>query len=201
KIFLRFCAFAVVLAFTLGLNVTSSMGRGARGLATITGTVRDNKGAPLAGALIQLIRAGAKQALKETYTAADGSFSAKIPAGRYSLRAIAQGFSEVLFESVQVNPSAEIAYRFNLEPVNSPKTLVNQRSDRDNVKWTLRSAQSRRSIFQANEGDDPNIAAAERANDPTAEVAPSATDANSQVRIQGVAETYFATSSNPFSAP
>ena len=200
RIFLKFGASVMVLAFALGLNVTPTMGRGARGLATVTGTVRDNKGAPLAGALIQLIREGAKQAIKQTYSAADGSFSAKIPAGRYSLRAIAKGFSEVLFESVQVNPSAEIAYRFNLEPVNSPKTLVNQRSDRDNVKWTLRSAQSQRSIFQANEGEDSTIAAVERANDPNTEVTESTADERGRARLQGVAETYFATSSSPFSS-
>ena len=41
--------------------------------------MRDNKGALLAGALVQLIREGARQ-IKQTYTAADGSFSAKIPA-------------------------------------------------------------------------------------------------------------------------
>jgi hypothetical protein len=196
----KFCTFVMVLAFAWALNVTPTMGRGARGLATITGTVRDNKGAPLGGALIQLIREGAKQAIKQTYSGADGSFSAKIPAGRYSLRAIAQGFSEVLFESVQVNPSAEIAYRFNLEPVNSPRTLVNQRSDRDNVKWTLRSAQSQRSIFQANEGEDSTIAAVERANDPNTEVTETASDERGRVRLQGVAETYFATSSGAFSS-
>jgi hypothetical protein len=200
KIFSKFCAFAMVFAFALSLGVSPAMGRGARGLATITGSVRDNKGAPLGGALIQLIREGAKQAIKQTYTAADGSFTAKIPAGRYSLRAIAQGFSEVLFESVQVNPSAEIAYRFNLEPVNSPKTLVNQRSDRDNVKWTLRSAQSQRSIFQANEGQDSTVAAVEQANDPNTEVTQTTTDERGRARVQGVAETYFATSSSPFSS-
>ncbi len=196
----KLCTFVMVLAFTWALNVTPAMARGARGLATVTGTVRDNKGAPLGGALIQLIREGAKQAIKQTYTGADGSFSAKIPAGRYSLRAIAQGFSEVLFESVQVNPSAEIAYRFNLEPVNSPKTLVNQRSDRDNVKWTLRSAQSQRSIFQANEGQDSTVAAVEQANDANTEVTQSNTDERGRVRLQGVAETYFATSSSPLSS-
>src|SRR5215510_11514258 len=198
KILSKLCAFAMVLAFASAMNAAPT-GRGARGLATITGTVRDNKGTPLAGALIQLIREGAKRVIKETYTAADGSFSAKIPAGRYSLRAIAQGFSEVLFESVQVNPSAEIAYRFNLEPVNSPKTLVNQRSDRDNVKWTLRSAQSRRSIFQANEGQDSTIAAVE-ANNPDNEVTQTTTTDDRRVRLQGVVETYFATSSNPLSS-
>src|SRR6266487_2124440 len=108
----------------MATGATPTDAKGVRGLATITGTVRDNKGAPLAGALIQLIREGAKQIIKQTYTAADGSFSARIPAGKYSLKAIAAGFSEVLFESVQVGPSAEIAYRFNLEPANSPKTLV-----------------------------------------------------------------------------
>jgi hypothetical protein len=201
KIFSKFCAFAMVLSFAVAGSAAPSGSRTSRGLATITGTVRDNKGTPLAGALIQLIREGAKRAVKETYTAADGSFSAKIPAGRYSLRAIAQGFSEVLFESVQVSPSAEIAYRFNLEPANSPRTLVNQRSDKDNVKWILRSTQSRRSIFQANEGDDPNVAAVERAGNSDPEAEQTNTDERGRVRLQGAAETYFASSSNPFSAP
>ena len=201
KLFSKLCALAMVLAFAVASYAAPTGSRGGRGLATITGTVRDNKGTPLAGALIQLIREGARQAIKQTYTATDGSFSAKIPAGRYSLRAIAQGFSEVLFESVQVSPSAEIAYRFNLEPANSPRTLVNQRNDKDNVKWILRSAQSRRSIFQVNEGEDPNIAAVEQTNDANSEVAQTATDERGRVRMQGVAETYFATSSHPFSTP
>src|SRR5712692_9522052 len=143
KMVFRFNASLIVLTFILAMSAAPTLGRGARGLATISGTVRDNKGAPLAGALIQLIREGANQIVKQTRSAADGSFSTKIPAGRYSLRAIAEGFSEVLFSSVQVSPSAEIAYRFNLEPASSAKTLVNQRNDNDNVKWTLRSVQSR----------------------------------------------------------
>lgn len=203
KFIFKLNIFAIGLALIVATCAVPSMGKGSR-LATITGTVRDNKGAPLAGALIQLIREGAKQIVKETRTAADGSFSAKIPAGRYSLKAMAAGFSEVLFSSVQVNPSAEIAYRFNLEPANSPRTVVNQRSDKDSVKWTLRSTQSRKSIFQANEGDDPTIAAVEQANDEArrdeiTETAQPATDERGRVRLQGVAETYFASSSNPFS--
>ncbi len=196
--------FAIGLALIVATSAAPSMGKGSR-LATITGTVRDNKGAPLAGALIQLMRDGAQQLVKETRTAADGSFSAKIPAGRYSLRAIATGFSEDLFSSVQVSPSAEIAYRFNLEPANSSRTLVNQRNDKDSAKWTLRSTQSRKSIFQANEGEDPTIAAAQQAGDENAadevsETTQPATDERGRVRLQGVAETYFASSSNPFSS-
>jgi len=203
KFIFKLNVFAIGFALIVVTSAVPSMGKGTR-LATITGSVRDNKGAPLAGALIQLIREGAKQIVKETRTAADGTFSAKIPAGRYSLKAIAAGFSEVLFSSVQVNPSAEIAYRFNLEPANSPRTLVNQRNDKDSAKWTLRSVQSRKSIFQANEGDDPTIAATEQANDESSrqevsETAQPATDERRRVRLQGVAETYFASSSNPFS--
>ena len=195
KIF-RFTAPLVALAVLVGMSATVQ-GKGTRGLATISGTVRDNKGMPLAGAVIQLIREGANQVVRQTRTGADGSFSAKIPAGRYSLRAIAEGFNDVLFSSVQVNPSAEIAYRFNLEPANSPNTLVNQRKDKENVKWTLRSVQGRRSIFQAKEGDDAAIAAVE-ADDVSQTTEEKRTDESGRVRSQGILETYFAASTNPF---
>src|SRR5438445_7143838 len=203
KTIFRFSAPLVALAVMVAMTATSADGKGTRGLATITGTVRDNRGMPLAGALIQLIREGANQLVRQTHSAADGSFSARIPAGRYSLRAIANGFSEVLFSSVQVSPSAEIAYRFNLEPAGSSRTLVNQRADRDNVKWTLRSVQTRRSIFQANEGDDPTIAAVEDADraaeDRTEANTAVKTDKTGRVLTQGVVESYFASSTTPFS--
>jgi Carboxypeptidase regulatory-like domain len=199
KLVSRISAAIIALACFLAISVVAAEAKGARGLATISGTVRDNKGAPLAGAVIELIREGAKQIVKQTRSAADGSFTTKVPAGKYSLRAIADGFNEVLFASVQVAPSAEIAYRFNLEPANSPRTLVNQRNDKDNVKWTLRSVQNRRSIFQANEGEDPAIAAVEEARDEGTQIAEPTRDESTHVRLQGVAETYFASSSTPFS--
>jgi hypothetical protein len=194
-----------MLALAVALSMTApAQSKGVRGLATISGTVRDNKGLPLAGAVIQLIREGANQLVKQTRTAADGSFSARIPAGRYSLKAIADGFGEVLFSSVQINPSAEIAYRFNLEPAGSGRTLVDQRRDRDSVKWTLRAIQGRRSIFQANEGDDSTIAAVENsepaANGNTQESDVKRSNEAARTRTQGVVETYFATSTNPFSS-
>ncbi|HYV28096.1 MAG TPA: TonB-dependent receptor, partial [Candidatus Eisenbacteria bacterium] len=157
---------------------------------------------PLAGALVQLIREGANKLVRETRTAADGSFSTKIPAGRYSLKAIANGFSEVLFSSVTVNPSAEIAYRFNLEPIGYGRTYPEQRSDRDNVKWRLRAAQNQRSIFQQNEGDDATVAAVESAQATTDDVTATnpGTDEKGRARPQGVVETYFAESSGPFAS-
>jgi hypothetical protein len=203
KTIFRFSTPLVVVAVVLSMTV-AAQAKGVRGLATITGTVRDNKGLPLAGAVIQLIREGANQLVKQTYTAADGSFTARIPAGRYSLKAMAEGFGDVLFSSVQVSPSAEIAYRFNLEPAHSGRTLVDQRRDRDNVKWGLRAIQGRRSIFQADEGDDSTIAAVEN-DDAAGNGSPEATETRraneaSRNRTQGVVETYFASSSSPFTS-
>ena len=198
----RFSTPLVALALIVAMSATSTPAKGTRGLATITGTVRDNRGLPLGGAVIQSLRDGANQLVKQTYTAANGSFALKIPAGRYSLKAIAQGFSEVVFSSVQVNPSAEIAYRFNLEPASSAKTLVNQRNDKDNVKWTLRSVQSQRSIFQAKEGQDATVAAVENSEQAAKETAEATeglrTDDKGRVRTQGVVETYFASSESAF---
>jgi hypothetical protein len=200
KIF-RFSAPLVALAVIATTFAATVYGKGTRGLGTITGTVRDNHGLPLAGAVIQLIRQGNK-VVKETYSAADGSFSAKIPAGRYSLKAMANGFSEVLFSSVTVNPSAEIAYRFNLEPLGAGRTYPEQRNDRDNVKWRLRAAQSQRSIFQNREGADPTIAAVEAAQaaDEVVATGGAPADDTDRARPQGVVETYFAAASGPFGA-
>jgi hypothetical protein len=201
KIF-RFSVPLVAFAIVASTFTSSAYGKGTRGLATITGTVRDNRGMPLSGALIQLIREGANKLVKETRTGSDGNFSAKIPAGRYSLKAVAEGFSEVLFSSVTVNPSAEIAYRFNLEPLGAGRTYPEQRNDRDNVKWRLRAAQGQRSIFQANEGTDATVAAVEdsiaRENESPANS--TQTDEKGRARVQGVVETYFSDSANPFIA-
>ena len=196
----KFSAPLVAIAVMLMTFVSSAYGKGPRGLATVSGTVRDNRGLPLSGALIQIIREGAKKVITEARTAADGSFSAKIPAGRYSLKAVASGFSEVLFSSVTVAPSAEIAYRFNLEPLGAGRTYPEQRSDRDSAKWRLRSAQTQRSIFQANEGTDATVAAVESETSTNDDViVVNAEDGDqSRVRPQGVVETYFADSSNPF---
>ncbi|MDQ1637075.1 MAG: hypothetical protein QOF62_414 [Pyrinomonadaceae bacterium] len=171
-------------------------------LATVSGAVVDNKGNPLAGALISLIKEGASKIVKQTRSDSKGKFTTRILPGRYGIHAIASGFNEVVFSAVEVRASQELIYRFNLEPIGSGKTLVEQRRDRDDVRWTLRSAQTRRSIFQAQEGEDDNIQAIEaaetaRAQSPTDDITqPTAetVSADSHKRIQGVLETYFASS-------
>lgn len=175
---------------------------GKTNLATITGAVLDNKGNPVSGAVISLLREGANRVIKETRSDGAGRFSARISPGRYGIRAMATGFNEVVFSSVEVRASQELIYRFNLEPIGSGKTLPERRKDREDVKWVLRSAQTRRSIFQAQEGEDADLQAVLGA-EPTepAPTADSATEESepqnhrSDRRIQGVVETYFASNS------
>ncbi|HEV8430847.1 MAG TPA: carboxypeptidase-like regulatory domain-containing protein [Pyrinomonadaceae bacterium] len=172
-----------------------------RHLATITGTVRDNRGNPLAGAVVSLVREGVKT-IKEARTDRQGNFIAKVFPGRYGIKAIANGFSEVVFTAVDVKAQQELVYRFNLEPVGHGNTLPERRRDRDDVKWTLRSAQAKRSIFQVQEGEDSTIKAVSESEQQTAEAAametapdaPAETNSDSRSKTHGVLESYFASS-------
>lgn len=175
-----------------------------KSLATITGTVVDNRGNPLQGAVVMLVREGVK-AVKEARTDRQGNFIAKVVPGRYGIKAIANGFSEVVFTSVDVKAQQELVYRFNLEPVGYGNTLPERRRDRDDVKWTLRSAQTRRSVFNVQEGADQSIKAATEAEAQVAETtpmetapeirteAPSSSDSrDSRSKVHGVLENYIA---------
>ena len=200
---------AVVWLSTLCIaGAPSALGSGGRGLATITGSVRDNKGNPLAGALVSLLRDGATEVIKQVRSTPDGTFSARINPGRYSLRATASGFNEALFSAVDVRAADELVYRFNLEPVGGGRTAPERRRDREDPKWRLRSAQGRRSIFQVQEGeDDAAVVAAALGigTEAEAEDVPASSDAKiptraegrRRQRMQGVVETFVATSSNP----
>ncbi len=163
--------------------------------------MRDNKGNPLAGALVSVLREGSKQSPKEAMTDRDGNFLTKVIPGRYGIRAFAIGFSEVAFFSVNVKASQELVYRFNLEPIGYGNTLPERRRDREDVKWVLRSAQSHRSIFQVQEGEDGDIpTVAESGPVETAVTSGPQAFSASRSRTQGVIETYAAGSaqSSPY---
>ena len=190
-----------IIALVSFLSSNALAGSG-KSLATITGTVVDNHGNPLAGALVTLVREGAK-VVKHTTTDRYGNFIAKVLPGRYGIKAIANGFSEVVFTSVDVKAQQELVYRFNLEPVGYGNTLPERRRDRDDVKWTLRSAQAKRSIFQVREGEDASIKAATASEEQTEQTAdaaqmetapapPTETSSGSRLKPHGVMESYFA---------
>ncbi len=150
--------------------------------------------------MISLMKVGADKVIKQTRSDSEGRFTTRISPGRYGLRAIAEGFNAVVFASVEVRASQELVYRFNLEPIGEGKTLPERRKDGGDVKWTLRSAHTRRSIFQAQEGEDREIQAMLGAEPSTDEevitiAAENSEDGyrkDSQRRMRGVVETYFA---------
>jgi len=191
-----------VIALVSFVSNDALAGSSNRSLATITGTVRDNRGNPLAGALVSLVREGVREGatlVKHTTTDRNGNFIAKVLPGRYGIKANATGFTEVAFNSIDVKAQQELVYRFNLEPAGYGNTLPERRRDRDDVKWTLRSAQTKRSIFQVQEGEDSAIKAAtaseqtaEAAPMETATEAPAGTSSESRSKTHGVMESYFA---------
>jgi hypothetical protein len=201
-------ALSLGLSWIALVSLTASLTQAAppsKSLATITGTVKDNKGNPLSGALVSLLREGAKHVVKEARTDEKGNYIAKVQPGRYGIRAIATGFSEVVFSSIEVKASQELVYKFNLEPVGYGKTLPERRRDRDDVKWVLRAGQNRRSIFQVDDVEDPTIIAVNQAEtaanargESTMESAPigpaDSPAQDSKIRPRGVVETYFAVS-------
>ena len=177
----------------------------ARRFGTITGSVRDQRGNPLAGALVMVLRDGAEEIVKQTKSAPDGSFTARIVPGRYILRAVAEGFNSATFSAVQINPAAELVYRFNLEPAGQGRTVAERRPDRRDPKFAMRANQIRRSIFNHGEDSEPvfspslaeDIAAVEaalstdEAADPSFDLEHSA---RRRGRTHGVIETYFTSS-------
>lgn len=203
-----FGVFLTLLCVSLCLQVPS-VNASKSSLGTVTGAVLDNHGNPVSGALISIMKVGADKAIKHIRSDAYGRFKTRISPGRYGLRAIAQGFNAVVFDSIEVRASQELVYRFNLEPVGAGRTLPERRNDSTDVKWMLRSTHTRRSIFQVQEGDVREIQAVlgiEPSADPEViTIVAADTDESyrrdSQRRMRGVVETYFAANSPGSSYP
>jgi hypothetical protein len=197
---------------------TSPAGERRTSLGTISGTVLDSRGKPVAGALVKILRDGLNEVVKETKSAADGTFSARVTPGRYLIRALAAGFTPATFTAVQIAPSTELIYRFNLQPVGEGKTVPERRADRHNPKFQIRSSLSRRSVFNAGEAEEEMIAAAlgraPRSADEPSEDASSEVEAEdgefeeleassapeqrrARTRAKGFVETFFANSADP----
>lgn len=158
------------------------------GLGVIKGVVRDEGGSPIADATVAIFRAGTSKLLKQVSSAADGRFVAKILPGSYTVLAVAQGFNPVTVFGVEVSKSAELTYGFKLERAGGGNTLPEKKTDRNSSKWRIRAMQSRRSIYQNQEGDRPAAGDESVADedDRTPDRRPT----------QTVLETYFASGKN-----
>ena len=166
----------------------------------IKGIVRDEQGSPISDAAVAIFRVGTSKLLKQVRSATDGSFFAKIIPGTYTVLAVAEGFNPVTVGEVQIDRLTELSYGFKLERVGSGNTLPEKRIDRNSTRWRIMEAQSRRSIYQHQEGATP-IDEDSRAKQPggieksIGIIAAADDEENANpLRGQSVVETYFADS-------
>lgn len=180
---------------------TTTVKRNGKSLGVIKGVVRDQSGAIIANAYVSIFRVGTSTLLKQVRSAADGSFLAKIVPGTYTILAVAQGFNAVTIASVEVNRASELVYGFKLEKSGGGNTLPEKRLDRNNPKWVIRAAQTRRSIYQNVEGEQPvdedesTIAQTDQP-DSSEETLDDEDAEKFSRRSQSVIETYFADSTD-----
>ena len=105
-------------------------------LATITGTVMDEAGKPLIGAIVALLEPHSRgKELASVKTNVEGKFTAAIAPGAYRLRATAEGFSSMLTR-INLDRSGKVTYNFALKRTD---TLVQKRGDSDDYRWIARS--------------------------------------------------------------
>ncbi|HEX5707020.1 MAG TPA: carboxypeptidase-like regulatory domain-containing protein [Pyrinomonadaceae bacterium] len=202
-------AFTVCTALCASVSAAPAATGGGRrasaSLGTVSGSVRDSSGNPLAGALVTLVREGAEEVVRQTRSRADGTFATRVAPGRYVLRAVASGFSPATFSSVQISASSKYIYRFNLEPAGQGNTAPERRADRNDPKFKLRAMNRRRSIFNVKESERTTVEVAG---------APASTDATTdasgveetlegddspsrRARARGVVQTFYASSASP----
>ncbi|MEK7834485.1 MAG: carboxypeptidase-like regulatory domain-containing protein, partial [Acidobacteriota bacterium] len=106
--------------------------------AFVSGTVKDERGAPLVGAVVALLESKHRgKEIKRVNTDAKGRFSAGIVPGTYRLRAFAEGFVPRITNVVLDRP-AHVTQNFALK---RDDTLVQRRGDSDDYRWIARGAQ------------------------------------------------------------
>ena len=153
-------------AFTPAPGTPSSSVGASPALAFLTGSVKDEGGQPLAGAVVALLESTFNgKELKSVLTDSEGKFSTAMSPGSYRLRAAAEGFKPVLTR-VLLDRAAKLNYDFALK---RDDTLVDKRGDRDDYRWIGRSVP--RNVLHLDEVDPaPQSSFAE---DRTADFRPS----------------------------
>ncbi|MBK9314149.1 MAG: carboxypeptidase regulatory-like domain-containing protein [Acidobacteria bacterium] len=105
-------------------------------LAFIAGTVKDDKGAPLSGAIVAVLEPQPRgKEVTSVRTDMAGKFSAGVAPGTYRLRATATGFASLLTR-VRLERPVRMNFDFALKRTD---TLVQKRGDSDDYRWIARS--------------------------------------------------------------
>ena len=134
-------------------------------VAVVSGTVKDDRGAPLVGALVALIEFKyIGREIKSVATDKQGHFSAGIAPGMYRLRATAVGFITGLTR-VAIDRPMEVTHNFALK---RDDTLVQRRGDSDDYRWIARSVP--RHAMNLREGEEMEVV--DLSNDRAEQISP-----------------------------
>lgn len=105
-------------------------------LAVVTGTVKDDKGTPLIGAIVAVLEPQLRgKEIKSVKTDTQGKFSASVIPGIYRLRAAAEGFISMSSPRVNIDRPTRVNYDFALRRTD---TLIQKRGDSDDYRWIAR---------------------------------------------------------------
>jgi len=113
--------------------------------ATVSGVVCDSSGAPVVGAEVELMRPDLT-VIASVLTNSTGRFRISVSPGRYALKAMGETFLPALRENVRVRTGAVINLTLNTlyEAMQwLPSEPRNGNSQKDDWKWTLRTAANR----------------------------------------------------------
>jgi Carboxypeptidase regulatory-like domain len=144
----RSLVFSGVLIMLLGTPLAPA----SPSLAFLSGTVRDDAGDPLVGAIVALFEPqfGGRE-LKSLRTDIAGKFSAGLTRGSYRVRAEAEGFRPMV-TLINLDRTDKLTYDFSLK---RRDTVVEKRGDRDDYRWIGRGVP--RSVLHV-APDDPATA-------------------------------------------
>src|SRR5262245_39722498 len=105
-------------------------------MAFVTGTVKDEQGGALMGAIVAVLEPRPRgKEIKSVKTDAQGRFSAGVTPGIYFFRATYEGFRSQIAR-LNVNSPGKNSYNFALKKVD---TLVQRRGDSNDIRWVANS--------------------------------------------------------------
>jgi Carboxypeptidase regulatory-like domain/TonB dependent receptor len=152
---------APVSSTASSIGLYAGLVEAAPSLALVTGTVKDEHGSPLLGAVVALFQPQPRgREILSVRTDAHGKFSANIAPGIYRLRATADGFVAKLLPRINIDRPVRVIYDFQLKRTD---TLVQKRGDSADYRWIARSAP--RQVLNLQEGEETEEAVEVTYND------------------------------------
>lgn len=144
---------AAILALSLLVRPASAEDRG-----RLVGFVEDTRGVPVAGAMIALFGKGLGAAGLVTFSDQEGRFALPVPAGSYTLRALAGRNLVALAQQITVLPNRESVFAVSLRTseahaAEEVEAVATESAATRELKWLLRH--KRRSVLEERGGEAP----------------------------------------------